>query len=209
MIFKKKKNMTDNSIDNQNSTDKNNDNLAENDSMEEALSRELNTDDSISGTQGFELEIEKEEELERVRLELNEQKDKYLRLAAEFDNFKRRVAKERIDLIQTAGRDILQSLLVVLDDCERASKQIESSNDIASLKEGLELVFNKLKNVLQNKGLKKVDSLNQPFDPELHEAITEIPAPSEDMKGKVLDVIEPGYYLNDKLIRHAKVIVGK
>lgn len=201
--------MTDNSIDNQNSTDKNNDNLAENDSMEEALSRELNTDDSISGTQGFELEIEKEEELERVRLELNEQKDKYLRLAAEFDNFKRRVAKERIDLIQTAGRDILQSLLVVLDDCERASKQIESSNDIASLKEGLELVFNKLKNVLQNKGLKKVDSLNQPFDPELHEAITEIPAPSEDMKGKVLDVIEPGYYLNDKLIRHAKVIVGK
>lgn len=201
--------MTDKSMNNQNGTDNNSDNLSENESLEEALSRELNTDDSISGTQGFELEIEKEEELERLRLELQEQKDKYLRLAAEFDNFKRRVAKERIDLLQTASRDTLQSLLVVLDDCERATKQIENSNDVTALKEGLDLVFNKLRNVLQSKGLKKMDSLDQPFDPELQEAITEIPAPSEDMVGKVLDVIEPGYYLNDKLIRHAKVIVGK
>ena len=107
------------------------------------------------------------------------------------------------------SRDIVQSLLVVLDDSERAEKQMESTEDVKAIKEGVLLVFNKMRNALQQKGLKAMDSRNQDFDPDVHEAITEIPAASEDMKGKVIDEVEKGYYLNEKLIRHAKVVVGK
>ena len=121
----------------------------------------------------------------------------------------RRNAKERIELVQTAGKDIIQSLLVVLDDVDRASKQLETTNDIKVLKEGISLVFNKLRSIMQQKGLKAMDAVNEEFNPDLHEAITEIPAPNAKMKGKVIDMVEAGYYLNDKLIRHAKVVVGK
>lgn len=180
-----------------------------NDNLEETLAAELNTDDSVPGTQHLDDEIPKEDELEKIKAELAEAKDKYIRLVAEFDNFRRRNAKERMELIQTAGKDIIQSLLVVLDDTDRATKQMESATDIDQLREGVTLVFNKLRATLQQRGLKKMTSIGQPFDPDLHEAITEIPAGSEDMVGKVMDETEPGYYLNDKLIRHAKVIVGK
>jgi len=149
-----------------------------------------------------------EDALEKVRAELEEQKDKYLRLFAEFDNFKRRNAKERIELIQTAGRDVISSMLVILDDCDRAEKQMEETDDAAAHKEGVLLVFNKLRNILQSKGLKAMESRNTDFDVEQHEAITEVEAP-EKMKGKVVDEIEKGYYLNNKLIRFAKVVVGK
>jgi len=149
-----------------------------------------------------------EDVLEKIQTELQEQKDKYLRLFAEFDNFKRRNAKEKIELIQTAGKDVITSLLEVLDDCERAEKQLEESEDIANNKKGVQLVFNKLKNTLQAKGLKAMESINTDFDVEKHEAITEIEVP-EDRKGKVVDEIEKGYYLNDKIIRFAKVVVGK
>lgn len=161
---------------------------------------------------GFETDEQNDQEQEntdKLQLELQEAKDKYLRLAAEFDNFRRRNAKESMEKEKTAGKDIIQALLTVLDDAERAAKQLEKANDITALKEGLSLVFNKLHNTLHGKGLRVMESMNQPFDPELHDAITEIPAPSEDMIGKVIDVVEPGYYLNDKLIRHAKVVVGK
>ena len=203
--------MNEQSFDKEDVMNDQNDNMAQ-DSMNEAeerLANELNVDDSLPGTTHLDDEIGEESELEKLSQELAEAKDKYLRLVAEFDNFRRRNAKERVDLIQTAGKDIVQSLLVVLDDTDRASKQMETSTDIETTKEGVTLVFNKLRTILQQKGLKKMESISHPFDPDLHEAITEIPAPSEELKGKVVDEIEPGYYLNDKLIRHAKVIVGK
>jgi molecular chaperone GrpE len=149
------------------------------------------------------------EELEQIKAERDEAKDKYLRLVAEFENFRKRNARERMELIQTAGKEVVQSLLEVLDDFERATGQIEKSTDIVPIKEGVSLVFGKLRTTLQQKGLRMMECLHQDFDPELHEAIAEIPAPSEEMKGKILDVTQAGYYLNDKLIRHAKVVVGK
>ncbi|WP_462253184.1 nucleotide exchange factor GrpE [Ferruginibacter sp.] len=149
-----------------------------------------------------------EEELEKLKTEVDEQKDKYLRLFAEFDNFKRRSAKERMELIQTAGKDVVVSMLEVMDDCDRAEKQLQTSDDVASIKEGISLVFNKLRSTLNNKGLKAMQSINTEFDVEKHEAITEVPA-AENMKGKVVDEVEKGYYLNDKIIRFAKVVVGK
>ena len=149
------------------------------------------------------------DEAEKLRAELDEQKDKYIRLVAEFENYKRRTSKERIELIQTAGREVIVSLLEVLDDCDRAEKQLQESNDVSQIKEGVLLVFNKLRKTLQMKGLKAMDSLNTEFDVEKHEAITEISVADEKMKGKVVDEIQKGYYLNDKLVRFAKVVVGK
>ena len=149
-----------------------------------------------------------EDVMEKIQAELEEQKDKYLRLFAEFDNFKRRNAKERIELIQTAGKDVIVSMLGVMDDCDRAEKQLNESNDITTQKEGIQLVFNKLRSTLQSKGLSAMESINTQFDVEKHEAITEVEVP-EAQKGKVVDEIEKGYYLNNKIIRFAKVVVGK
>lgn len=176
---------------------------------EEALAASLNTDESVNGMQHLDDEVGEESEMEKLRMELEEAKDKYIRLAAEFDNFRKRTAKERIELIQTAGKDVIQAMLDVLDDSERAQKQMETSEDLVQIKEGVQLVFSKLQTTLQQKGLKKMEAKNQAFDADLHEAITEIPAPTEDMVGKVIDEVQPGYYLNDKLIRFAKVVVGK
>lgn len=134
--------------------------------------------------------------------------DKFIRLYSEFDNFKKRNARERIDLIKTAGADVLKSVLPVLDDFDRAIKANETAEDIAAVKEGFSLINHKLYHLLETKGLKKMEVIGQPLDTELHEAITQIPAPTEDLKGKVIDVIENGYYLNDVVLRYAKVVVG-
>jgi len=150
-----------------------------------------------------------DETKQKLRDELEEQKDKYVRLFAEFDNFKRRTSKERLELIQTAGREVIVSLLQVLDDCDRAEMQMQQTDDVKQIKEGVQLVFNKLRKTLQTQGLKAMDSLHTDFDVEKHEAITEIPVDDKKLKGKVVDEIEKGYYLNDKLIRFAKVVVGK
>jgi molecular chaperone GrpE len=150
-----------------------------------------------------------ENAVEKIQTELDEQKDKYIRLFAEFDNFKRRTAKERMELIQTAGKDVIVSLLDVLDDCDRAEKQIQNSEDIAQIKEGVQLVFAKLRSTMLAKGVKAMESVNTNFDVEKHEAITEIPSPTEELKEKVVDEVVKGYYLNDKIIRFAKVVVGK
>ncbi|SEM82566.1 molecular chaperone GrpE [Chitinophaga rupis] len=147
--------------------------------------------------------------LDKKQQELNEMRDKYLRLVAEFDNFKKRNAKERIELMQTANKEVINALLPVLDDADRAAKQLETSQDINIVKDGVTLVFNKLRSTLQSKGLKAMESMHTEFNADLHEAITEIPAPNEELKGKVMDELEKGYYLNDKLIRHARVVVGK
>ena len=150
-----------------------------------------------------------DETKQKLRDELEEQKDKYVRLFAEFDNFKRRTSKERIELIQTAGKEVIVSLLQILDDCDRAEMQMQQTDDASQVKEGVQLVFNKLRRTLQAQGLKAMESLNTDFDVEKHEAITEVPVDDENLKGKVIDEIEKGYYLNDKLIRFAKVVVGK
>ena len=169
---------------------------------------DINTDENAAGTSKLNEPVAEENQLEKLAAELQEQKDKYLRLMAEFDNFRRRTAKERLDLIQTAGKDVIVSLLDVLDDCDRAEKQLAGSEDITAQKEGVMLVFNKIRSNLQNKGVKAMESINTEFDVEKHEAITEIPAPTPELKGKILDEVMKGYYLNDKIIRFAKVVVG-
>ena len=152
--------------------------------------------------------VQKPSEAENLRVELGEANDKYLRLYAEFDNYKRRTSKERIELLQTAGKDVIVDLLPVLDDFERALKSMETATEVTAVRDGVALIQNKLKNILNSKGLKEMDSIGTPFDADIHEAITNIPAPSEDLKGKVVDQVEKGYYLNDKVIRFAKVVVG-
>ncbi|MDB5278861.1 nucleotide exchange factor GrpE [Ferruginibacter paludis] len=169
---------------------------------------DINSDSDIPGNTHLSNEAG-ENAFEKLQSELEEQKDKYIRLFAEFDNYKRRSAKERIELIQTAGREVITSLLDVLDDSERAEKQLQTSTDLEQIRKGIELVFGKLRSTLQAKGLKAMDSINTEFDVEKHEAITEIPAPSENLKDKVVDEVQKGYYLNDKIIRFAKVVVGK
>jgi molecular chaperone GrpE len=170
---------------------------------------DINTDENAAGTSYLNEPVAEENEVEKIQAELQEQKDKYLRLMAEFDNFRRRTAKERLELIQTAGKDVIVSLLEVLDDCDRAEKQLQDSEDIAIQKEGIQLVFNKLRTTLLNRGLKAMESIHADFDVEKHEAITEIPAPTEALKGKVIDEVTKGYLLNNKIIRFAKVVVGK
>ena len=169
----------------------------------------LNADENMSGTSHLNEPITNEPELEILRNDLGEMKDKFIRKVAEFENYKKRSLKERMELIQTAGKEVIIDLLDVLDDCERAEKQISASEDIDQIKEGVMLVFNKLKNVLAAKGLKPMETIHQDFDPDKHEAITEISAPSKELQGKVIDELQKGYYLNDKIIRYAKVVVGK
>jgi molecular chaperone GrpE len=156
-----------------------------------------------------EVENEPLSELDQTKADLVEQKDKYLRLMAEFDNFKRRTAKERMELIQTAGKDVIVSLLDVLDDCDRAEKQLNTTDDIAVQKDGIQLVFNKIRTTMQAKGVKAMESIGKDFDAEFHEAITEVPVSDNKQKGKVIDEVTKGYSLNEKIIRFAKVVVGK
>jgi len=177
--------------------------------MEQNIENELNTDENIPGTEHLNEPVTEEDPITKLEAELQEQKDKYLRLMAEFDNYRRRTSKERLELIQTAGKDVIVSMLDLLDDCDRAEKQLQSSDDISVQKEGIQLVFNKLRSTMQSKGVKVMESIHEDFDVEKHEAITEIPAPTEDLKGKVIDDVIKGYYLNDKIIRFAKVVVGK
>lgn len=171
--------------------------------------QDINSDENMSGSTHLNDAVPEENELDKVRSELDELRKKYLLLNADFDNFKKRNAKERIELINTANKEVIIALLDVLDDSERAAKQLETATDINIVKDGISLVFNKLHSVLQAKGLKPMESLKEEFNADLHDAITEIPATTEEMKGKVLDVLQKGYYLNDKIIRHARVVVGK
>ena len=182
--------------------------MAEKDTMvPENEEMNINADADIPGNQHLSNEGAADA-FENLQNELDEQKDKYLRLVAEFDNVKRRNARERMELTQTAGKDVITSLLEVLDDCDRAEKQLQESNDANSNREGIQLIFNKLRSTLQARGLKPMISIDTEFDVEKHEAITDIPV-EDDKKGKVVDEVEKGYYLNDKIIRFAKVVVGK
>lgn len=144
----------------------------------------------------------------KLEEELSDMKDKYLRLYSEFDNYKRRTSKERLDLLKTANQEMVVALLPVIDDFERARQAMQGAQDVTSVKEGVELIYNKLYSILQQKGLKPMEAVGSAFDADVHEAITQIPAPDESQKGKVIDEVEKGYYLHDKVIRFAKVVIG-
>lgn len=151
----------------------------------------------------------REKEIEELKAQLEEQKDRYLRLSAEFDNYRKRTLKERSDMLKTVNGDTLSGMLPVLDDLERAMQSMEKATDVAAVREGVVLIYNKLQEFLKNKGIIEIDAMNQVFDTDLHEAITKIPAPTEDLKGKVVDVIQKGYKIDTKVIRYAKVVVGE
>lgn len=168
---------------------------------------EQQTENSEAETQEEVIELSKEEELE---IQVKEATDKYLRLYSEFDNFRKRTQKEKIELYKTAGEGIISAILPVLDDFERAVKANKDTDDAESIKAGIKLIQDKLLNILKTKGLEAVESpIGKDFNVEFHEAITQIPAPSKKEKGKVLDVVEQGYELNGKVIRFSKVVIGQ
>ncbi len=151
----------------------------------------------------------REKEIEELKAQLEEQKDRYLRLSAEFDNYRKRTLKERSDMLKTVNGDTLSGMLPVLDDLERAMQSMQKATDVDAVREGVVLIYNKIQEFLKNKGIVEIDAMNQVFDTDLHEAITKIPAPTEDLKGKVVDVIQKGYKIDTKVIRYAKVVVGE
>jgi molecular chaperone GrpE len=173
----------------------NNDNLKENDPQQPEVAESKTEAKPETGN-----------DLKKLQDELAEAKDKYLRLYAEFDNFRRRTAKEKIELIQSAGEQLLKALLPVADDFDRAEKAFAGKTDKEA--EGFFLIQNKFKKILEQNGVKVMDTSSGEFNPDIHDAITQIPAPDESKKGKIVDVVEKGYLLGDKVIRHAKVVVG-
>ncbi len=185
----------------------NNDNLSE-----DQMTQNPNPEEEILEPQDVATETEENpttEEVPTIEQEAEEWKNKFLRSVAEFDNYKKRTNKEIADIIQAGGKSVIKAMLEVMDDVDRAEQQIDNSEDVAVIKEGIQLVFQKLRNTMKAQGVEGFDSKGEDFDVELHDAITEIPAPDESMKGKVVDEIEKGYNLNGKLLRHAKVVVGK
>lgn len=173
------------------------------------INEELNNEISENQETASENTVAEKSEVEILKEELQKEKDQYLRLFAEFDNFKKRTSKERFEIFKTANSEVISALIPVLDDFERGMKEIEKSEDNELFK-GIQLIYNKLNETLRAKGLKPVEiNMGDDFDTDKHEAITQIPAPTEDLKGKIVDVVETGYALNDKIIRFAKVVIGQ
>ncbi|MBL7966223.1 MAG: nucleotide exchange factor GrpE [Prolixibacteraceae bacterium] len=150
-----------------------------------------------------------EEQLEKAETDLHELRDKHIRLQAEFDNYRKRTLKERMELLKTAGEGVLVNILPVIDDFDRAIQTLNSIEEENPAKEGVKLIYNKFQEFLKLNGVKEIEAKDQAFDTDLHEAITTFPAPSEDLKGKIIDVVQKGYFLNDKVIRHSKVVIGE
>ena len=180
----------------------NNESQAEENGQEETSTPEEN---ESSNTE----ENEEQDPLVKMQQERDELKDKHLRLMAEFDNFKRRSYKEKLDTLKTAAKDTIVELLPILDDFDRAKANAEDENSEEPFSEGVLMIYNRLHTTLKNMGLEVMNTNGEPFDPDFHAAMTEIPAPSEELKGKIVDTIEKGYTLKGKIIRHAKVVVGK
>lgn len=195
----------------QNDTTSNEDNVNVDASTENTIQEETQenqTENNDSNNESTE-QVEEKSDLEIAQEELQASKDRYLRLFAEFENYKKRTSKERLELFKTAGQEVIQSILPVLDDFDRALKELAKSDD-NPLTEGMNLIHSKLKETLKNKGLEPMNvQAGDAFDADLHEAITQIPAPSEEMKGKIIDVVEMGYTLGEKIIRYPKVVTGK
>lgn len=188
----------------------NKENNKENHDGQEELHEEQLREDQIEA-EDEEAEVEghlKDSPETLLKQELGEMKDKYLRLYSEFENFRRRTSREKLDFMQNANLDLIRDLIPVVDDFDRAMNAIRSTKEVEAIEEGVELVRIKFNKILESKGLKAMNAKGEPFDSELHEAVTQIPAPSKEMKGKVVDEIEKGYFLNDKVVRHAKVVTG-
>lgn len=185
-------------IDNENQTENQANEQLKDDSKKSKKNKKSKNDDEV-----------KDKEIEALKAQIAEQNDRYLRLSAEFDNYRKRTLKERAELLKTANGDTLSAMLPVLDDLERAMQSMEKATDVAAVHEGVVLIYNKLQEFMKNKGITEIDAMNQVFDTDLHEAITKIPAPTEDLKGKVVDVIQKGYKIEGKVIRYAKVVVGE
>lgn len=165
--------------------------------------------DDEDDNQQEEEQVNREDELNRLLSELAESKDKYIRLSAEFDNYRRRTLKEKMDLTKTAGEDLMLKILPVVDDFERAMGSMREAKDCNAIFDGITLIYNKFKEFLTQQGVKEIEAFHQEFDTDLHEALTKIPAPKKKLKGKVVDVVEKGYRLNDKVIRFSKVVIGE
>lgn len=190
--------------------------MSENHENKDSLKEETTAQEEVQNDQQAAVEPEmsqpeggQEEDGAVSQKQLDELKDKYLRLMAEFENYKRRTVREKMDLMKNAAQDTMSALLPVLDDFDRARKAADQNDKGNLFEEGIGLVYKKLYDTLKHRGLEPMVTDGEPFDPEMHEALTEIPAPSEEMKGKIMDTVEKGYRLNDKIIRHAKVVVGK
>lgn len=151
----------------------------------------------------------KDKRIEELQHQLKEMQDKYLRLSAEFDNYRKRTLKEKMELTKSAGENILQEILPVMDNFERAQQSVKEAKDVDAVTEGIDLIYNRFKAFLEQNGIKEIEAQDKDFNTDEHEAVTKIPAPSEEQKGKVVDVIQKGYYLNDKVLRYAKVVVGE
>ena len=151
----------------------------------------------------------KDQEIEDMRYKMSDINDKYMRLSAEFDNYRKRTLKEKTELIKTAGGDVLSDILPVVDDFERALQSMDNAENVGAVKDGVNIIFTKFKEFIKAKGIVEIDAMHQDFDTDLHEALTKIPAPKKKLKGKVVDVIQKGYKIDDKVIRYAKVVVGE
>lgn len=177
-------------------------------SKKETLNEETLEKETSENGQETDLKEELKEE-EKLESELNEYKDKYLRLYSEFENFRRRTNKEKMDIINNANERLIVDLLPIVDDFERAEKSFKEACDVKAIKEGVDLIYHKMVKMLEVNGVKKIESKGEKFDDDKHEAVTQIPAPEMKLKGKVVDVIEEGYKLKEKVIRYAKVVVGQ
>lgn len=193
-------------------------NIKEEELKEQTAQTEENIEENAeeqnaSATEGEEAPLAEEEkfarELEDAKAEIENQKDKYLRLSAEFDNYRKRTMKEKAELILNGGEKSISSILPIVDDFERALKNMETATDVTAVKEGVELIYNKFMTVLGQNGVKVIETKEKPLDTDFHEAVAVIPAPAEELKGKILDCVQTGYILNEKVIRHAKVVVGE
>lgn len=199
---------------NRNMDPKEKENINEEELMSEATQDEAAENEEIQeeDVQDSAAPTEKEklaQELEEANKVIEEQKDKYLRLSAEFDNYRKRTMKEKAELILNGAEKTISSILPIVDDFERALKNMETATDVAAVKEGVELIYNKFMSVLGQDGVKVIETKEKPLDTDFHEAIAVIPAPDKSLKGKILDCVQTGYTLNDKVIRHAKVVVGE
>ena len=199
---------------NRNMDPKEKENINEEELMSEAAQKEAaeNEESQTEDVQDETVLTEEEKlakELEEANKVIEDQKDKYLRLSAEFDNYRKRTMKEKAELILNGGEKSLSSILPVVDDFERAIKTMETATDVQAVKEGVELIYNKFMATLAQNGVKVIETKDQPLNTDYHEAIAVIPAPSEAQKGKILDCVQTGYTLNDKVLRHAKVVVGE
>ena len=171
--------------------------------------KDQKTDKSSENSTSKEQEIKQEKQEENWQVKYNELNDKYLRLTAEFDNYRKRTLKEKMELTKSAGESILLNILPVVDNFERALKSIEEAKEIEAVKEGVQLIYNSFIEFLKQNGVKEIDALHQDFNIDEHEALTKIPAPEDKLKGKIVDVVEKGYKLHDKVIRYSKVVVGE